>query len=71
MLFYKDIESSCGYCFFGTDLGCEEILCIKRGIMASHGSCSAFRYEPTKRRPNVPQCPDIADFTEKDFSLDS
>ena len=32
-------------------LGFGEVACSKRGIMSEEGKCSAFRYEPTKRKP--------------------
>jgi len=32
-------------------LGFGEVGCSKRGIMSEEGKCNAFRYEPTKRKP--------------------
>ena len=51
MLFRKNMAPSCAYCKHGTPLGYGEVACSKRGIMLDEGKCSAFRYEPTKRRP--------------------
>ena len=70
MLFKRNIEPSCTYCRHGTDLGYDVIVCIKRGIMASYGSCGAFRYEPTKRVPEVTQNLHAAGFSLEDFSLE-
>ena len=70
MLFDRNIEPNCGYCRYGANLGFGEIACAKHGIMAAHGNCSAFRYEPTKREPIVSQRPKKSEFSEDDFSLD-
>ena len=69
MLFDRDIEPCCSYCLYGTGIGDNLVACKKRGIMAEDGSCGAFRYEPTKREPEV--SPDFmaSDLTEEDFSL--
>ena len=69
MLFNVDIEPSCLYCYYGTKLDADEIICIKRGIMAGSGSCSAFRYEPTKRVPEALPRLDDSGLSEDDFSL--
>ena len=69
MLFNKKIEPSCGYCLHGKDLGGEEIACVKRGIMASYGSCREFSYEPTKRKPHLMQKLSFAQVSEEDFVL--
>jgi hypothetical protein len=69
MLFDRNIEPSCSYCRYGTALGQDEIMCIKRGIMAAHGSCMAFRYEPTKRIPEVSPGFNVSGLSEDDFSL--
>ena len=70
MLFKRNIEPSCTYCRHGTDLGYDVIVCIKRGIMSSHGSCGAFRYEPTKRIPESIPSLKVAGFSPEDFSLE-
>ena len=69
MLFDRNIEPSCAYCSYGTNLGDDEIACTKRGIMAVFGNCGAFRYEPTKRVPEVRPKLVVSGFTEEDFSL--
>jgi len=69
MLFDRKIEPSCAYCSYGTALGNDEVMCIKRGIMAGHGSCGAFHYEPTKRVPEVKPSLVFTGFSEEDFTL--
>jgi hypothetical protein len=69
MLFDRDIEPRCSYCRYGTAMGHDEIACLKRGIVMTYGSCSMFRYEPTKRVPDMaprltPSC-----LPDEDFSL--
>ena len=69
MLFDVDIDPCCVYCHFGTNIGCEEVACYKRGIMSSSGYCSAFRYEPTKRQPYVGPHFNASSLSEQDFAL--
>ncbi|MCL2402267.1 MAG: hypothetical protein FWC90_06450 [Oscillospiraceae bacterium] len=69
MLFDSNIEPCCAYCRHGEDLGCGEIACRKRGIMASHGYCVHFIYEPTKRVPHTGPRLKNSGFTKEDFSL--
>ena len=71
MLFRRKIEPNCGYCHSGTSIGRGEVACTKRGIMASDGRCSSFRYEPTKREPEFTRNPGIvgADITAEDFAI--
>ena len=69
MLFQRDIEPSCSYCYHGTDIGYDKIACMKRGIMAGYGSCGAFRYEPTKRVPEATPELKVSGFSEEDFRL--
>jgi len=69
MFFDNNIEPSCSYCLFGTHLGYGEIVCRKCGIMESTGSCSAFRYEPTKREPEISPGLKVSKLTEEDFTL--
>ena len=69
MLFERKITPSCAYCHYGTDMGYGVIACVKRGIMASFGSCKAFRYEPTKRVPEVMPDLDLSGLSAEDFSL--
>lgn len=69
MLFQRHIEPSCTYCFYGTDLGYDAIACVKRGIMAGYGSCGSFRYEPTKRVPEIVPALKVTGFSKEDFLL--
>ena len=69
MLFERNIEPSCAYCSYGSNLGYDMIACIKRGIMGSYGSCRAFRYEPTKRIPETAPKMNASGLSEEDFSL--
>ncbi|MCL2152362.1 MAG: hypothetical protein FWH57_05305 [Oscillospiraceae bacterium] len=69
MLFERNITPSCAYCHFGTDMGYGVVACVRRGIMAGYGSCRTFRYEPTKRVPEVTPDLNLAGLSEEDFSL--
>ena len=69
MLIDKRIQPYCAYCKYGTALGKGEVVCIKRGIMESFGSCKAFRYEPTKREPERLPVVVVSDYTEEDFKI--
>jgi len=69
MLFYKNIEPYCVYCRYGTSMGGNEVICIKRGVMANTGSCGAFIYEPTKREPETYPVLNITGLKAEDFEL--
>ena len=69
LLFRRDIAPSCTYCKHGISLGFGEIACTRRGIMTEEGKCGAFRYEPTKRKPEYARTVKIADFDESEMSL--
>ena len=69
MLFRKKIERSCSYCAYGTKYDEEQILCIKRGVVAVDGSCRKFQYDPCKRIPLKKKLPDFSKFKDEDFSL--
>jgi len=69
MLFNRKIEPSCSYCRYGSELGENEYACLKKGIMSGFGSCSSFRYEPTKRQPESRQSLGDSGLTEEDFSI--
>lgn len=69
MLFRKKIERSCSYCQHGTKLDDEQVLCIKKGIVSSCGSCRKFTYDPCKRIPPRPKALDFSKYDEEDFSL--
>lgn len=69
MLFSKNIDPMCTYCKRGQALDQENVLCIKKGIMAAGDSCSAFRYDPLKRVPPRPVAPDFSRLKDEDFKL--
>ena len=69
MLFAKKIQPSCSYCRYGTNLGYNEVACIKRGIMFADASCNAFGYEPTKRVPEFAENPIVTKMREEDFTI--
>jgi len=69
MLFDRNIEPSCTYCSHSTDIGRGEIVCVRHGIMAGSGYCGAFRYEPTKRVPQVFPGIKTKGLSQKDFAL--
>ena len=69
MLLDTQIEPRCSYCRFSRALGRDEYACIKQGIMHGFGSCSSYRYEPTKRLPPSSVRIDGDKYTKDDFSL--
>lgn len=69
MLFEKDIEPRCAYCKRGAVLDEERVMCVKKGIVASGGSCRRFKYEPLKRVPPKPAAADFSHLKEEDFVL--
>jgi len=50
-------------------VGLGEVACKKRGIMFDDGSCTSFRYEPTKRKPEYPGSPVAVSVSQEDMSL--
>ena len=51
-LFRKNIEKSCGYCLFATELaGGTNLLCRRKGVLENDGACRRFKYDPIKRKP--------------------
>ena len=69
MLFRKKIQRFCDYCRFGTKLNCDQILCMRRGIVAPNNSCGKFQYDPCKRIPPKPKAANFAKYNEEDFTL--
>lgn len=70
MLFNKKIEPSCMYCRFGHDIGKDQIMCEKKGIMDSMSACRRFKYDPLKRTPELRVHISSSNLTEDDFKLD-
>ena len=69
MLFRRNILPSCAYCKHGVSIGFDDVACRKRGIMSEEGSCNAFRYEPTKRKPEFTQNTVMVKFSEEEMRL--
>ena len=69
MLFRKDIEKHCIWCQLSTDAGSGRLLCTKKGIVSPDCSCRKFSYDPLKRIPPEPRCPDFRKFDKNDFTL--
>lgn len=68
-LFQTSIEPRCAYCAKGRELGPDQILCPKRGVMSGGSHCRAFRYDPLKRVPPRPAKLAGAGLSDKDFKL--
>lgn len=64
----KSIPPACEYCSRGN---CapdgKTVLCPKKGVMQKSSSCSAFRYDPLKRKPKLPV--ELPTFDASDFEL--
>lgn len=69
MLFRKEIQRSCDYCSHGTKLNCDQILCVRRGIVTPDHACRKFQYDPCKRVPPKPKAANFSKFDDEDFSL--
>ena len=69
MFFRRKIQKSCAYCSHGTKLNDEQILCIKRGVVAITGKCRKFDYAPCKRIPVKAKVMNFEKYDEEDFSL--
>lgn len=69
MLFRKKIQRSCAYCANGTKIDDEQVLCLKKGVVAACGECRKFRYDPCKRIPSKPSAVDFRKYDAEDYSL--
>lgn len=69
MLFRKDIERSCAYCTYGTEIDGDKILCIKKGVVSAETPCWKFKYDPCKRVPVKAKALDFKKYDDEDFSL--
>lgn len=69
MLFRRKMPRSCTYCAWGTKMGDEQILCVKRGVVAVSYACRKFVYDPCKRIPCKQKALDLGKYKESDFSL--
>ena len=69
MLFRKKIERACTYCSHGTVIDCDQVLCVKKGVVPLYGKCRKFCYDPCKRIPAKPKALDVNQYEAEDFSL--
>ena len=69
MLFRKKIQRSCDYCSYGTKLNCDQILCMRRGIVTPEQACRKFKYDPCKRAPPKQKAANFEKYNDEDFSL--
>lgn len=69
MLFRKKIQRSCSYCSYGTKIDDEQVLCMKKGVVAADGKCRKFQYDPCKRIPLKQKPLDFSKYDERDYSL--
>ncbi len=69
MLFEKNMEPRCAYCQWASPLDEEQLMCAKKGIVTSAGSCRRFRYDPLKRIPPKPLAASFAHLKDEDFTL--
>ena len=70
MLFRKDIEHICRYCVHSSELGENQMFCLKTGIVTPDHCCRRFSYDPLKRVPPQSAPMNFDKFSEEDFSLD-
>ena len=68
-IFNRNIAPSCAYCKHGANLGFNEIACSKLGIMSDEGKCNAFRYEPTKRKPEYAKNITLKEYSTEDMQI--
>ena len=69
MLFRKKITRSCSYCYWGTAIEDDNILCAKKGTVSACSSCRKFRYNPLKRIPLKMKTPNFKQYDDVDFTL--
>jgi hypothetical protein len=69
LLFRRNIEPSCSYCYYGVVIGYGEVICSKKGIMSEDDRCGSFRYEPTRRKPEYAQSPVASKIFEEDLDI--
>ena len=64
----KSIPPACEYCTRGSGApDGKTVLCPKKGVMQKDSSCSAFRYDPLKRKPKQPV--ELPQFDASDLSF--
>ena len=67
-LFGNQVEPYCRYCSRAGDLGAEQMLCSKYGVVRADYACRRFHYDPLKR---VPPKPAVlrGNFSDDDFYI--
>lgn len=66
MLFNRKEYRFCANCARSAALGDGQLLCPRKGVVSENRCCSAFQYDPLKRKPARPiqlPHPTDADFT--------
>lgn len=67
-LFNKHISKKCDVCRFGfLSEDKKSVLCKKHGIMQRDDKCHSFKYDATKREPEV--LPELMKFSKDDFII--
>ena len=70
MLFSKNIEPRCEYCRRAQPFeNCDEVGCLKHGVMSSGEKCRRFVYDPLKRVPEPPRSFVSREYDAEDFKL--
>lgn len=69
MLFRKKLPRSCLYCAHGASISPTQVVCAKKGIVASDCPCRKFTYDPLKRVPPRRRPLDFRAYDDEDFSL--
>lgn len=69
MLFRRKHPRTCAHCAWGTKVGDEQVLCIKRGVVSVYYACRKFKYDPCKRVPAKAKALNFTKYNEEDFTL--
>jgi hypothetical protein len=67
-LFGNQVEPYCRYCSRANDLGAEQMLCSKYGVVQADYACRRFQYDPLKRTPPKPAVL-RGNFSDDDFYI--
>ncbi len=67
-VFNKKLQRSCEYCVYGNRLEfANEIICKKHGVTDIRDYCCSYKYDPLKRKPQIPKISD--NYKPEDFKL--
>ena len=69
LLFRKDIEPRCAYCAKGSTINDREVVCSRKGVVATEFHCGRFKYDPFKRVPPRPLKLKVSQLREEDFTI--